>query len=184
MTLDAISQPAKKNTIFGYGIILFVGILIAGLVYFKTSDDYKIAIDHYQQKSDADAQLAAKNLTGSFAQLYQGIRTISYLPGVKAIDRYGKNLDANARESIIQIYNNMASNVAVSEVYIVPEDIEPERVDPVTGGLGEPILMFDDKATASSAPEAKPEDIKAEGKEASKVEAKKPVTTVEEAMKV
>jgi len=69
---------------------------------------------------------------------------------VKKIDRHGANLNDDARMSIQQIYNNLASNVAVSEVYIVPVDLDPEKIDPVTGKLEEPILMFDELITAST----------------------------------
>jgi hypothetical protein len=48
---------------------------------------------------------------------------MSFLPSIKSIDRYGKSLDANAKESIIQIYNNLKSNVTVSEVYVVLADM-------------------------------------------------------------
>jgi hypothetical protein len=31
----------------------------------------------------------------------------------------------------------------VSEVYVVPFDLDPERIDPATGKPEEPIVMFD-----------------------------------------
>ena len=61
----------------------------------------------------------------------------------------------------------MATNVAVSEVYIVPADLEPEQIDTATGGLQEPILMFDGSEPKKEAEEAKP-----------------PVTSVEQAKHV
>ena len=136
---------SNKNAI-GYAVIITVGVVLALLVMAKSKTDYEQVLQRYQQTSEMEAEAAAKNLGYSLKQLYQGIRTISLLPGVKAIDRYGKNLDSNAHESIVQIYNNMVSNVAVSEIYIVPVDIEPDVLDPNTGELGAPILMYDGSA--------------------------------------
>lgn len=131
------------TNLVAYVAILIVGCVLAFFVHSKSSKDLNIALDHYKQVSQVEAEQAAKDLSYSFKQMYQGIRTISFLPGVMNIDRYGKNIDENAHEAIVQIYNNMVSNVAVSEIYLVPVDIEPETVDPNTGSFGEPILMYD-----------------------------------------
>ncbi len=157
---------AKK--LLGYAAIAGFAALLYASVYIKSEKDYATALEHYQQNSQKEAEIASKNIEGSLAQIYQGIRTISLLPSVKTIDRYGKNLDANAHESITQIYRNMASNVAVSEVYIVPVDLEPDQIDPATKGLQEPILMFDGSEPKTDAAE----------------EEKAPVTSVEQAKQV
>ena len=166
---DAEQNSTKSRTaITGYIAIILIGSVLAFLVNMKSQKDYFVALEHYKQASQTEAEQAAKNMGYSLKQLYQGIRTISLLPSVKNIDRYGKNLDDNAHATIEQIYNNMVSNVAVSEIYIVSVDIEPEQIDAVTGGLQEPILMYDGKVADPSKPE----------------EAKPPVTTVEQAKKV
>jgi methyl-accepting chemotaxis protein len=132
----------------GYVIVIATGIAIALGVYSKSEKDYAAAIERYKTSSEKQVYEDAAKLTNALNQIYQGIRTISLLPSVRLIDRYGKNLDANAHESIIQIYNNLRSNVTISEVYIVHADIEPERVDPETGSFETPILMFDDAVAA------------------------------------
>lgn len=155
------SSSARSGGVFGYALIFAVGVAIAAFVNSKGERDMAAAIERYRTTSRAEAQDHAQALQLKFTQLYQGIRTISLLPSVKTIDRYGKNLDDNAHESIIQIYNNLRSNVTVSEVYVVPVDIEPEQIDPVTGSLQTPILMFDDAVAAheEDAPGAEEEKI-------------------------
>ncbi len=167
------AENASKASLFNKNYLGYIGIFAFGaglalLVHMKSTKDLETAMERYKTNSQAEAYLAAKNITYSFKQLYQGIRTIGLLPGVQNIDRHGKNLDANAHESIVQIYNNMVSNVSVSEIYIVPVDIEPEQIDPETGGLEEPILMYDGKVPDPTKPEA----------------AKPPVTSVEMAEKM
>jgi methyl-accepting chemotaxis protein len=142
------------NKFLGYVAIIVGGLLLAMAVHFKTNKDYQSALEHYKYNSRIEAEDAGEKLSNSLKQMYQGIRTISFLPSVMSIDRYGNNLDSNAHESIVQIYNNMVSNVAVSEIYIVPVDFEPERLDPNTGSFEEPILMYDGKiADPNAAPE-------------------------------
>ncbi len=148
----------KQNikSIVGYTSIAAVGAVIAGGVCFKSEKDYATALERYKQTSQSEAEQAAKSLSYSLKQMYQGIRTISLLPSVMTVDRYGKNLDNNAHESIVQIYNNMVSNVAVSEIYIVPVDLQPEKIDPTTGSFEEPILMYDGSVEDPNAPAEEP----------------------------
>lgn len=150
------SNATLNRGLIGYVAIITLGSALAFAVYSKSSKDYDVALEHYRHASQIEAEHAGKNLSYSLKQMYQGIRTISLLPSVMTIDRYGKNLDANAHESIVQIYNNMVSNVAVSEIYIVPADLEPEEIDPTTGSFEEPILMYDGSVEDPNAPAEAP----------------------------
>ena len=132
----------------GYLAIGCIGAALAFFIHVQSTKDYDTALQNYRKDSQAEAEQAAKMMSNSLAYIYQGIRTISLLPSVKNIDRHGKNLSADSHESINQIYHNMASNIAVSEVYIVPVDIDPEALDPSSGKKREPILMFDGKVTS------------------------------------
>lgn len=142
------TQPMKVY--FIYACILIVGALIAFFVMSKASKDYREALDQYSEASKTKVERQVASLEGQFRLIYQGIRTISMLPSIKNIDRHGKTIDDNANESIIQIYKNLRSNVTVSEVYIVPLSLEPEKIDPETGSFEVPILMYDDEVAAKS----------------------------------
>lgn len=74
---------------------------------------------------------------------YDAIRTMAMLPGVSSIDRYAKNFEGDPRLTVQQLYNDVASHVPVSEIYIVPADLEPDQFDPVTGKTQIPITTFD-----------------------------------------
>jgi len=123
--------------------ICLVGVMTAFVVYYKSSADLANARDVYLERSAQQTRAVATRVDGALREIYQNIRTIAQLPSVRAIDRHGENLDENALASIQQIYNNLAVNVAVSEVYIVPASLEPEAIDPKTGKEEVPILMFD-----------------------------------------
>ena len=165
---------SKVRASYGYAALIFISILIVGAVLTKSAVDDRRARADYISLSERDAQAQSKLIQDAFTQIYQGIRTISFLPSVRNIDRYGKSLDSNARESIIQIYKNLRSNVAVSEIYVVPANLEPEHVDPETGSLETPILMFDDEMANQSTEKAAEEEKKittiAEAEHAKEVE--------------
>ena len=139
---------SQLSSVFGYIIVVMIGAAIAASIFYLSNQNYDAAVRRYQETSKQEIVEEAVEIAASFNQVYQGIRTISLLPSVRNIDRHGENLDENAYESIIQIYNNLRSNIAISEVYIVPVDLEPERIDPKTGELEVPILMFDDAVAA------------------------------------
>lgn len=144
---ETVHQPLMLR--MGYLVILAMGI---GAVWFclsRSNSEYHLAKINYKIETGYESHDVANAASLAFTQIYQNIRTISFLPSVRDIDRHGANLDANARTSIQQIYNNLASNVAISEVYVVPADFDPERIDPVTGKPEEPILMFDELISAN-----------------------------------
>ncbi len=82
-----------------------------------------------------------------FTLAYQSVRTIGFLPSVRAIrggNRTDERQDVRAEgrftregeRTVQQIYNNLAGNVGVSEVYCVVDGFRPDR--------GEvPFFMFD-----------------------------------------
>ncbi len=128
----------------GYVLILLVGITIAVGIHIDIKNDYGLARARYIDNSRADSKAAARHVEVAYRSIYENLRTISFLPGVMAIDRHGDNLTPEALTTIQQIYNNLASNVSISEVYILPADFDPDRTDPATGKGEMPILEFDE----------------------------------------
>lgn len=74
--------------------------------------------------------------------IYNSLRTIALLPGVQQVDRYGTNFN-DSEITVQEIYNNLFSSISVSEIYIVPESLDPDRIDPNTGKPEAPIKSFD-----------------------------------------
>ena len=134
----------RKRDSLGYAAIALAGAALAFLVYLKTEEDYTAALQGYRDTSLDEAKNVAKTLETSLTDIYQNLRTIAFLPGVQKIDRHGDNLGADGHTSIQQIYNNLASAVAVSEVYVVPVELNPDAIDPATKQPEVPILMFDE----------------------------------------
>lgn len=142
-----------------YLSILCLGIVLSGAVYWKYRLDLDAAATNYRSESHDHTTLVAHALEDTFRQMYQGLRTIARLPGVRSVKRYaneiefhgGDGLDRDARQAVQEIYNNLASNVAMSEVYIVQVDLEPDEIDPHTGRHQEPITTFDELIVGQNA---------------------------------
>nr|WP_246462084.1 EAL domain-containing protein [Mesorhizobium sangaii] len=105
--------------------------------------NFALAKERYIENSQAAARTTAKTVEDALRAVYENVRTLSYLPSVRNLDRHGTNLGDEGRATIQQIYNNLANNVSISEVYFLPLDFDPDRFDAVTGKLEEPILQFD-----------------------------------------
>ena len=124
------------------GIVLVAGALLA-VVQVKQRADWQNALQAYRHAAGDEARRVSDQLDTKLNQIHQGLRTITMLPSVRRIDRHGDNIDEDALEAIQQIYNNLRANVAISEVYIVPSDFEPDLIDARTGEPQAPIMMFD-----------------------------------------
>ena len=130
------------------------------------SHAYETARGHYLEAKQADAAAAARHVQGSLKEIYENLRTLAQLPSVRNIDRHGANLGSDGRETIQQIYNNLA-NTSPS-----PKSISFLRISILTkwtrspARLEEPILMFDQlivhagRFAAADDPFAKKDDDK------------------------
>jgi len=135
----------NKNSWFNvFTFILFTGcIIFAWFIYNSSSKEYNALEKIYKERALAKSQVVVNKLNNVFNLTYQTLRTIGQLPSVKKIDRHALSLEKRDYITIEQLYNNLASNVTVSEIYITPENFNPDKIDIFTGKLEEPAMMFD-----------------------------------------
>ncbi|MFZ2586768.1 MAG: ATP-binding protein [Alphaproteobacteria bacterium] len=122
-----------------YLMVLCLGGFLAYVVYTKAEQDMAVAREHYKKQSDVEMALVRRQVSDALSHIYQNIRTISMLPSVREINAEGSNLSPTDDMAIRQIYNNLKSNVAVSEIYIVPVDMDPDNPTKPAA----PLKMFD-----------------------------------------
>jgi signal transduction histidine kinase/DNA-binding response OmpR family regulator len=123
--------------------ILATGLLLASVVHWKEQLELEAALDAYRRDARSETLANAERVESTLRQIYEGLRTMARLPGVRRIDRRAERFDADARQTVQEIYNDLASAVAISEVYIVPLDFDPDRIDPTSGLPETPITTFD-----------------------------------------
>ena len=125
------------------GTVLAAGLGLLVLVWTGYRRDLAESLERYRAGEQGETEAVARDVERFFEQTYQGLRTIARLPGVRALDRHGTNFSPDARASVQEIYNNLAQQARISEVYLVPAGFEPDSVDPATGEHEEPIAEFD-----------------------------------------
>ena len=153
ISLKAALSPTMRRFYF-YGLMIVVGIFSVALIRQNERFEIDLALKSWREDSRAESLAVAAQVQFQFAQIYQGIRTLARLPGVRKIDRHGENFDQDANASAQEIYKNLAHNVAISEVYIVPVDFEPDAIDPKTGTLEAPIVSFKERIVGRTAYQA------------------------------
>ena len=131
--------------------VAFLGLLALGFIELRRQSEIDTARATHIKELSAEMHAAARTVESKILQVYQNLRTIARLPGLQNLERQTSRFDENARWSVQEIYNNLSQNVDVSDVYIVPLSFNPERVDPVTGKLEEPIIHFDELITNRTA---------------------------------
>jgi len=88
----------------------------------------------YLLESSARSLRRLDGLQERIERIYQSMRTIARLPAVRSLDpaqtgtmdRGGGILDENDRLVIQEIYNSLATDIALSEVYLVPATLDPD----------------------------------------------------------
>lgn len=160
MIEQVVGPASNKLRRISFSALPYVVVVVAAAIFLmlaKWEKDaaYDEALRNYRSDASLQSRRAASQIEAKFRQIYQGIRTLARLPGVRSIDRYAQSFDENARSSAQEIYNNLAESVAVSEVYIVPVDFDPDAVDPNTGKLQEPITTFDELIVGRTAESSK-----------------------------
>jgi signal transduction histidine kinase len=80
---------------------------------------------HYVESNQGTTVRDAARVEFAFRSIYANLRTLSLLPSVRGIAPHGENLTEEGRASLLQVYENLASSVDVSEVYIAPINLEP-----------------------------------------------------------
>ena len=99
-------------------LILLTGLGMVSVVHSRYQWELDNARQHYLGESKAAGQQVALKAEFTLKLVYQGLRTIARLPSV----RTGSQIDADARQTIQEVYNNLASNLAMSKVYVVLKD--------------------------------------------------------------
>jgi signal transduction histidine kinase/CheY-like chemotaxis protein len=141
-----------------YALIISAGIAATQAIAWKQQNDLDVALANYRAEAHNRSLQTAEKIRGAFHSLYIGLRTMARLPGVRNIDRYAERFQADARQTVQELYNSLAQEVALSEIYIVPVDLDPDAIDRLTGKPQEPITTFDEIIIGRHADQPAPGD--------------------------
>ena len=133
----------KQQLLIGYVAIALVAIGLFGFRYYVHASGTQSAIAQYREIQLTRSSGKTGQVDALFNHLRRNLQTISLLDEVRGISRHGETISGATLRTLSQIYLNLTADVDVSELYVVPADIDPTAVDPVTGKLSAPILNLD-----------------------------------------
>lgn len=125
-------------------LIILTAITCIVFITWRYEEIIKENAKEFNEVAKAESAKISEGISHTFGMLYQSLRTIARLPSTRTIDRYGRNFDLDAQATFQELYNNLYSNISVSELYIVPVGFDPDKIDPNTGLPSEPILTIDE----------------------------------------
>lgn len=127
-----LSPPAVRWGI-GLAFVCAVGFGLIGLVMSRYDEDIDSALENYRTESDANATLVRSAMQSKFGSIYETLRTIARMPGIRQSRRDQHALAKYDHIPVIELYRNLSKNVQVSEIYVVHRGFNPDRVDPRSG---------------------------------------------------
>ncbi|MFO0837291.1 MAG: ATP-binding protein [Phycisphaerae bacterium] len=151
----------EKYGVFAPALPILAGwAFVASRIHVEYTQNLQVARGAFRTEHHDRAMQTGAETARLFRTLYEQLRTIARLPGVRRISRDdtamefhggGEHFDGDARLAVQEIYNSLATSVDVSEVYIVPADLDPDQVNPRTGKPDEPLVTFDELIVGRSA---------------------------------
>ncbi len=136
----------NRKKILWMAVVIIVSLMLSGLFYMNSQSNSAEIISNVKERLLAEQYQKKKaGVEQFFALMYQSIRTISLLPSVRTISGDNRRSDnddviANGQFSVEgdrtvqQLYNNLVTNVSVSEIYAILDGFTPDQI---------PFFMYD-----------------------------------------
>jgi PAS domain S-box-containing protein len=140
--LDGSGDTGSAGWFAGF-MCIAIGLGIVTAVHNAVTARRAGFISAFRDQERNQTQIVRHHLTDMFQEVYEQLRTVARLPGVQNIDRHARGFNADAKTTVQELYNNLAQQTPISELYIVPLDLDPDAIDPDTGKNQEPITAFD-----------------------------------------
>ena len=137
---DPSNKRPSKQIILNLFIFSLILIFIRIILFQNELSQIK---QLFINEQDIKANKIADSIHTQIKTSYETLRTVSLLPEVRALEREGQELSAPTNEAIVQLYNNIYSNIKLSEIYILSKDFNHSKINPLTQKEEAPILMFD-----------------------------------------
>jgi signal transduction histidine kinase/CheY-like chemotaxis protein/HPt (histidine-containing phosphotransfer) domain-containing protein len=139
-----------------------VGFALIWLVLSRYDEDINSALENYRTESDANAILVSSSVQSKFGSIYETLRTIARMPGIRQSKSDQHALAEYDHIPVFELYRNLSKNVQVSEIYVVHQNFNPDRLDRRSGRPEEPAMMFDEELMLDHEHEPHPDSLKQE----------------------
>lgn len=106
-------------------IVILFSIALAYIIYAIELQHHETLAQEKHGKTRQQAQNVAQQLEFRLRLFYQGLRTIARLPGIQNLDKNNFRLNFTQKQSIQDIYNNLAENFQLTEIYVISKEFDP-----------------------------------------------------------
>ncbi len=120
MVFTEINKPHTK--ILNYLPVILLGVLLLFFVQIQYQNHIEGLKSDYIKEQHQLALNVQHRVQSKFSQLYQSLRTIARLPGVRKLHENHHRLSPDSLTTIQEIYNNLVQNISLSEIYILQEN--------------------------------------------------------------
>jgi signal transduction histidine kinase len=104
----------------GYLAIVAVGLLLCVAIRFETQRQYLVSWQNHLSAQQNKAKDYSKKVDGFFTALNDNLGTLASLPGLRRSGEKEYGFSAQDRETIQQVFNNLAKNVSLANLYVSP----------------------------------------------------------------
>ena len=113
-----MSNTMRPRHFLSWEAALFIALLGAWaltllLIERDNASERKVLVEELRREAALESHDQAQLIERAFAQVYQGLRTLARLPSIRNIGPDASNLSFDARTSAQEIFNTLASHVAV-----------------------------------------------------------------------
>ncbi len=117
--------PQKKIWLIVISILTFSTFWHV-LTIEKHKKDLISATESYQKTADKDYNLTYQNINDLVKQVYQKLKTISLMPGIRNINP-GQNIPSEETiETIYQLFHNLGEEITVSKLHVSSINLNPD----------------------------------------------------------
>ena len=141
MGISLMTVSTRNTVAFVSTLVLLATTTVVGLRAIEAHFERAMAVEKVAIRDRIEAGKFAdmrRDIELSFRLMYESVRTMSLFPGVRDItggNRLTEDEDvvktgrfsSDAHETIQQLYNNLAHNVAVSEIYAIVDGFDASR---------------------------------------------------------
>jgi PAS domain S-box-containing protein len=139
-----LAQTKPPFPFLQYALVLAVTVALLLGTCLQYEEVLADAHKSFLSDSMAKSTVVARTAEHNFNRIYRSLRMMARLPAIQAIDSHAKNLGAEERTTVQEVYNNLVTDVAVSNISIYLDGFRADAIDPVTSRPQQPVLKFDE----------------------------------------
>jgi diguanylate cyclase (GGDEF)-like protein len=94
------------------------------------------------ERIDKDMQVKGERVGYRLQSIVDNVRSIAFIPGVRRVQSGNQLLSPLDHENVKQIVARLSAKFEGAQVYVVPANYQPSRLDPATGLLQAPAICF------------------------------------------